>query len=104
MTGQVDPMRSGHQEWAPRVVNGRVVSFATGEEREYPKEFCAAYAKGLLKAVGQDDMTFLEVFSGPNAPLSCGVAEAFGVEVPPPVQILNGSNAVFTECRELNEL
>lgn len=93
-----------HEKWAPRVVNGRVVSFATGEEREYPKEFCSAYAKGLWKAMNQEDMTFLEVFSGPNAPLSCGVAEAFGVEVPPPVQVMRGSKAVFTECRGLNEL
>jgi len=32
------------------------------------------------------------------------VAEAFGVEIPPPVQVLKGSNADFTECRELSDL
>ena len=60
-----------HDKWALRLATGKVVSFATGEEREYPKEFCSAYAAGLMKAAGQEDMTFLEVFSGPNAPLSC---------------------------------
>ena len=41
-----DPRRcqltgSPHLNWKPRVDSGRVVSFATGQEREYPKGFCS---------------------------------------------------------------
>lgn len=72
-----------HHSWKPRVKNGRVTSFATGEEREYPAGFCAEYA-GALKESGPADLhSFLEVFSGPNAPLSRAVALAW--DLPPPV-------------------
>ena len=76
-----------HQSWRPRVRDGRVSSFSTGEEREYPTGFCRAYAQGLRDVADEPEypegeFTFLEVFSGPNAPLSREVADAFGVELP----------------------
>ena len=66
------------------VVAGRVASFATGEEREYPIGFCVEYANALKKfSEGLNSpVTFIEIFSGPNAPLSHAVAEAFKVQVP----------------------
>ena len=67
--------RSGrlHEKWRPVIANGRVQQFTTGEEREYPVGFCQVYA-GLLRA---SIPSFLEVFSGPNAPLSNEVSIRF---------------------------
>jgi len=69
-----------HLGWKPKVVNGRVQSFSTGEEREYPKGFCEAYGEGLKnlsERLGLD-ITFVEIFSGPRAPLSKAVALSLG--------------------------
>lgn len=71
------------KNWKPKVVGGRVVSFATGEEREYPSGFCRAYAEGLKELMGDPNNTFVEIFSGPNAPLSQAVAAAVGEIVDP---------------------
>ena len=73
--------RSGlaHEKWRPVVHAGRVQQFTTGEEREYPAGFCSAYADLLPASLSG----FLEVFSGPNAPLSNAVSLRFtgcGVE------------------------
>lgn len=70
-----------HKNWKPKVVGGRVVSFATGEEREYPSGFCRAYAEGLKGLMEGGDKTFIEIFSGPNAPLSQAVAETVGERI-----------------------
>ena len=80
-----------HKSWRPRVREGRVTSFTTGEEREYPNGFCAAYAKGMGRvatSVDGAEFGFLEIFSGPNAPLSSRVAEEFGCSLPPPAKSL----------------
>ena len=73
-----------HLPWKPRVSKGRVTSFATSSEREYPKGFCAAYANGLKEGLVHQKMTFVEIFSGVNAPLSEAVAKAGGTSVPNP--------------------
>ena len=62
-----------HEKWRPIVSGGKVAQFITGEEREYPKGFCDEYAR-LLPPLG----SFLEVYSGPNAPLSDGVSRSRG--------------------------
>eukprot|EP00435_Cladocopium_sp_Y103_P061120 s489_g22.t1 len=77
-----------HLPWRPRVVNGRVTSFATSEEREYPQGFCRQYAEAAGVATQHSDSTFLEIFSGPNAPLSRAVAEEWSVPPPPPVEAI----------------
>ena len=68
-----------HLSWKPSVINGRVTSFPTGEEREYPQGFCAAYALGI-GTLQEEDQSFLEVFSGANAPLSQAVAGMWGLQ------------------------
>ena len=71
-----------HDSFKPVVVNSRVVSFPTSDEREYPKGWCEAYALGcraLSSRLGR--LNFLEVFSGPNAPLSFSVSSSLGVPV-----------------------
>ena len=69
-----------HLKWRPLTSGNKVVQFQTGDEREYPVGFCNAYARGLRKRPAIK--SFLEVFSGPNAPLSEAVAEATGTRVP----------------------
>lgn len=80
--GSVFCERTGrkHKRWRPKVANGKILQFSTGEEREYPSGFCQAYSEGIaeLKSGG----LFLEVFSGPNAPLSQAVSKISGVKVP----------------------
>ena len=68
-----------HLSWKPSVINGRVTCFPTGEEREYPQGFCAAYALGI-GTLQEEDQSFLEVFSGANAPLSQAVAGMWGLQ------------------------
>ena len=70
-----------HLKWRPTVSAGKVVQFQTGDEREYPLGFCQEYAKAAKQCMGQSG-AFLEVFSGPNAPLSYSVGESLGVQVP----------------------
>ena len=66
-----------HLKWRPTTSGGKVVQFTTGDEREYPAGFCEAYAR-CADAVLSTSGTFLEVFSGPNAPLSKAVALQLG--------------------------
>ena len=69
-----------HLPWRPLVSGGKVTSFPTGEEREYSEGFCKAYAQGLEDAIAiRGDRSFIEIFSGPNAPLSKAVALEWGV-------------------------
>ena len=70
-----------HQSWKPETKDGKVLSFATSEEREYPEEFCRAYAHGLARALGKAEASFVEIFSGPNAPLSFAVARVWNTTV-----------------------
>ena len=67
-----------HKDWRPKVSQGKVISFATGDEREYPRGFCEAYAEGVRDLSRSPEFSFLEVFSGPNAPLSSAVAATVG--------------------------
>lgn len=69
-----------HLKWRPVTSGNKVVQFQTGDEREYPVGFCKAYARGVVASPMIN--SFLEVFSGPNAPLSQAVAEAKGTVVP----------------------
>ena len=75
---------SRHLAWKPRVANGKVTSFATSAEREYPQGFCEAYAQGLKKHFENRPMSFVEIFSGANAPLSAAVAKVGRTTVPNP--------------------
>lgn len=70
-----------HLKWRPITSGGRVLQFVTGEEREYPSGFCRCYALALLEYFKPGD-SFLEVFSGPNAPLSAAVGSVFKTPVP----------------------
>ena len=95
-----------HLSWKPLVKSGKVVSFCTGEEREYPKEFCDALAQGIVRdyADRKSKLSFLEIFSGPNAPLTMSVAETLGVDPPQLTHSLSNKKGVTTEFRSLNEL
>ena len=70
-----------HLKWRPTVSGGKVIQFQTGDEREYPLGFCQEYAKAAKRCMGSSG-SFLEVFSGPNAPLSYAVGESLGASVP----------------------
>lgn len=70
-----------HYNWRPLVSEGRVLQFTTGDEREYPKGFCDQYALCVKEAV-PEPRSFVEVFSGPNAPLSGSVSRIMGVDLP----------------------
>ena len=92
-----------HLRWRPRVQNGKILQFSTGEEREYPPGFCDTYAKGLH----DNEMvvkSFVEIFSGPNAPLSHAVGRVVGAEVPGNVLTHRGSKGVVNELQELRQL
>ena len=72
-----------HQKWRPIVSAGRVTQYITGEEHAYPQGFCAAYAESVRQSILERSLrSFVEVFSGPNAPLSAAVAGVAGC--PPP--------------------
>ena len=67
-----------HERWRPVVAQGRVHQYITGEEREYLVGFCEKYAEGLSREVRSGSLTsFLEIYSGPNAPLSDAIAKKF---------------------------
>ena len=84
--------------------DGKVVAFPTGEEREYCEGFCKAYARGLERQVGnREDRSFMEIFSGPNAPLSRAVAVSWG-EPPPDRLGGEGGQGVLTELAEEKQL
>ena len=92
-----------HKSWKPSVRDGKVVSFQTGQEREYPSGFCEAYARAVRSISEKRDIpiTFLEVFSGPGAPLTKAVALSLQTDTP---QIVV-DNALMTrgEFHELND-
>eukprot|EP00435_Cladocopium_sp_Y103_P026213 s4096_g6.t1 len=69
-----------HLKWRPTTANGKVVQFTTGDEREYPQGFCKEYAKCAASVLGSDG-SFVEVFSGPNAPLSRAMCEQWDEEL-----------------------
>ena len=78
-TGNRQCDRSGqtHLKWKPLTSGSKVIQFTTGEEREYPIGFCQSYAR-VAESLLDNGKKFIEVFSGPNAPLSKEVANRFG--------------------------
>ena len=68
-----------HPSWKHSIdpASGRINEFATGKLSEYPSGFCASFAQGLTKWLHgrpcNRSCAFMEVFSGPNAPLSKAV-------------------------------
>ena len=77
--------QEAHQRWRPAVSCGKVIQFQTGDEREYPIGFCEAYARAaqeILEKEAGNEPSFLEVFSGPNAPLSHSIGRTTGAPVP----------------------
>ena len=72
-----DRTGQNHLKWKPVVSGSKVIQFTTGEEREYPVGFCRSYAKAAREILGSG-RKFVEIFSGPNAPLSREVATILG--------------------------
>ena len=91
-----DRTRQNHLKWKPVTAGSKVIQFTTGEEREYPQGFCMSYARAAKKVMGKQGK-FIEIFSGPNAPLSREVAEIFG-------EPLKGSKISSTRKGIKNEL
>ena len=91
-----------HLRWRPTVTAGRVVQFQTGDEREYPTGFCEEYAKAAREVIHEEGK-FLEVFSGPNAPLSVAVADLFGLSVPGQ-RLSRSEKGVKNELQHLSQI
>ena len=87
-----------HLKWKPLVKDGKVLQFKTGDEREYSAGFCEFYASALSDA--ELSGPFLEVFSGPNAPLSQAVASRMGSFVPGAPLVRSGKGV----SNELNDI
>ena len=70
-----------HEGWAPTVVDGEIMAFATSQATEYPRGFCMASSFGYkawlasLTKIPEHSLLFSEVFSGPNAPLTEAVRD-----------------------------
>lgn len=82
------------------------MSFTTGEEREYPEGFCSAYAAGVQQSFKHSNsgFTFLEVFSGPNAPLSQAVGRLVGEKVDGLDSLSKHSKGIKTEFTSMDDL
>ena len=74
-------------------------SFFRGDEREYPSGFCEKYRRHANK----EDFSCVEIFSGPNAPLSCALAKAFREDPPPPPSLVN-KVGTLNELNQIEEL
>ena len=90
-----------HLKWKPLVKDGKVLQFKTGDEREYSTGFCEFYASALSHA--ELSGPFLEVFSGPHAPLSHAVASRLGSFVPGAPLVKSGKG-VLNELNEIAQL
>ena len=78
-----------HESFDPVVADGRVVSWSTSHESEYPVGFCDVLASGIVSdlltrpdLLARCPTSFLEVFSGPNAPLTRAVSEKLASHFP----------------------
>ena len=85
-----------HKTWAPTWKDGRAVT-VTETEAEYPQDLCKAMAGPIAMCPGaapelaaRFPYVFLEVYSGPNAPLTQAVRAAVGAERPRPSEDENG--------------
>eukprot|EP00435_Cladocopium_sp_Y103_P046884 s338_g13.t1 len=90
-----------HLRWRPTTAGGRVVQFQTGDEREYPVGFCEAYASCAADFLSQSGK-FVEVFSGPNAPLSSAIGREMHAAVPG--GILDTKKGVKNELQSVAQL
>ena len=73
-----------HESWEPIVQDGLVTAFRSKEEAEYPSGLCEAFAEAAVRRFEKRGMDakdeakaeshFIEIFSGPNAPLSKAMA------------------------------
>ena len=90
-----------HLKWRPTVTGGKVLQFTTGDEREYPKGFCSAYAACISELLGSGK-SFIEIFSGPNAPLSQAVSDLIGI--PLPGKRRESVNGLKKELQDLSQL
>eukprot|EP00435_Cladocopium_sp_Y103_P071893 s30_g38.t1 len=91
-----------HLRWRPTVSGGKVIQFQTGDEREYPIGFCDEYAEAAVEVL-KESGTFVEVFSGANAPLSAAIGRRFGVTVPGHALRTEG-HGVLNEVQSLEHL
>ena len=103
-SGGVHCDRSGlkHLKWKPKTFGSKIVQFTTGEEREYPKGFCEAYARAVGE-IKKEHSSFLEIFSGPNAPLSKAVADSWGIPLPGKV-VDKPEKGIRRELQEISQL
>ena len=90
-----------HLKWRPTTSGGKVVQFVTGEEREYPIGFCQEYAS-VATEILREGGKFVEVFSGPNAPLSQAICRSLGEVLPG--SRLNTDRGVRSELRRLSQV
>ena len=86
----------------PTTSGGAVVQFTTGEEREYPRGFCKQYAECALEILSSHAGKFVEIFSGPNAPLTKEVCNIMGE--PMKGSRLNTDRGVRSELRRLSQV
>ena len=76
-----------HERWRPVVAEGKVKQYITGEEREYPLGFCRTYADCIRPLVQKERIrSFVEIYSGPNAPLSNAISLNFRKESIPAME------------------
>ena len=69
-----------HEEFRHQIENGRVVRYGTEGSSEYPKELCDIQSASMLEAIRErrtpgTKYSFIEIFSGPNAPLTKSAEE-----------------------------
>ena len=72
-----------HETWTPTVVSGEILNYPTEADEEYPEGLCEAVAKTIVGEYAEAITNgyvyrwgFTEVFSGPNAPLTCAAEHA----------------------------
>ena len=86
---------------APTTCGGKVVQFSTRDEREYAGGFCRSYAEIASSILWPEDH-FVEVFSGPNAPLSAAICNSRGERLPGCK--LDTSKGIKNELQRLSQL
>ncbi len=73
-----------HEAFTHEIKDGWVSKFGTAGTAEYPEELCEVQAKGIVEAIVERALfnfkfSFVEVFSGPNAPLTEAVKKYINV-------------------------
>ena len=69
-----------HLSWAPTVRGGTIQAYATDGEAEYPMGLCTTVGDAMVirraaASAPPPEIEFTEVFAGPRAVLSAGVAQ-----------------------------